>query len=121
MKVGIIGCGTIANNAHIPAYMANEKAEIKYFCDINLEQAQRAVEKNGCEKAVKDYMEVINDPEVDAVSVCTPNNVHSEISIAALKAVNMFVRKTCCKYVFRSLGNAKGPARNGQGLKHWCG
>lgn len=86
MKVGIIGCGTIANNAHIPAYMANEKAEIKYFCDINLEQAQRAAEKNGCGKAVKDYMEVINDPEVDAVSVCTPNNVHSEISIAALKA-----------------------------------
>ena len=34
MKVAIIGCGTIANNAHIPAYIKNEEAEIVYFCDI---------------------------------------------------------------------------------------
>ena len=34
MKVAVIGCGTIANNQHIPAYMENPKAEIKYFCDI---------------------------------------------------------------------------------------
>ena len=31
MKVGIIGCGTIANAQHIPAYLNNSKAEIKYF------------------------------------------------------------------------------------------
>lgn len=34
MKVAVIGCGNIANNAHIPAYMKNAEAEIKYFCDI---------------------------------------------------------------------------------------
>ena len=45
MKIGIIGCGTIANSAHIPAYMANEKAEIKYFCDIIPERAEAAVQK----------------------------------------------------------------------------
>ena len=44
MKVAIIGCGTIANNAHIPSYMNNAKAEIKYFCDIIPERAQAAVE-----------------------------------------------------------------------------
>ncbi len=43
MKIGIIGCGTIANNAHIPSYMKNEKAEIKYFCDILPERAEAAV------------------------------------------------------------------------------
>lgn len=86
MKIGVIGCGTIANNAHIPAYMKNEKAEIKYFCDIIPERAQAAVQKYGCAVAVTDYHEVINDPEIEAVSVCTPNKVHSEIAIAALKA-----------------------------------
>ena len=35
MKIGIIGCGTIANAAHIPAYLKNPDAEIKYFCDIH--------------------------------------------------------------------------------------
>ena len=34
MKIGIIGCGTIANNAHIPNYLKNEEVEIKYFCDL---------------------------------------------------------------------------------------
>ncbi len=86
MKIGIIGCGTIANNAHIPAYMNNRKAEIKYFCDIIMERAEKAVSQYGCGVAVKDYREVINDPEVAAVSVCTPNKMHSEIAIAALKA-----------------------------------
>ena len=42
-KVAVIGCGTIANNAHIPAYMGNDKAEIKYFCDIIPERAEAAV------------------------------------------------------------------------------
>ncbi len=86
MKIGIIGCGTIANSSHIPSYMNNKKAEIKYFCDIIPERAQAAVEKYGCGIAVTDYHEVINDPEVVAVSVCTPNKAHSEIAIAALKA-----------------------------------
>ena len=86
IKVGIIGCGTIANGAHIPAYMKNEEAEIVYFCDIIPERAEKAVKDYGCGKAVVDYHDVINDPEIDAVSVCTPNKAHSEITINALKA-----------------------------------
>lgn len=86
MKVAIIGCGTIANNAHIPAYMANSKAEIKYFCDIIPQRAEACVEKYGCGTAVADYQIVLADPEIEAISVCTPNKAHSEIAIAALKA-----------------------------------
>lgn len=86
MKIGVIGCGTIANAQHIPAYMKNEKAEIKYFCDIIPERAEKAVEKYGCGIAVTDYKEVIADKEIEAISVCTPNRVHSEITVDALKA-----------------------------------
>ena len=86
MKIAIIGCGTIANSAHIPAYIANPEAEIVYFCDIIPERAQAAVEKYGCGTAVVDYRDVLADPEVEAVSVCTPNNVHAQIAIDALHA-----------------------------------
>ena len=48
LKVAVIGCGNIANSAHIPAYMKNPDAEIKYFCDIIPERAEAAVEKYGC-------------------------------------------------------------------------
>lgn len=86
MKVAVIGCGTIAVGQHIPAYMKNPKVEIKYFCDILPEVAENAVKKFGCGIAVTDYRDVLADPEIDAVSVCTPNKAHSEIAIAALKA-----------------------------------
>ena len=86
MKVAVIGCGSIANSAHIPSYMANKEAEIKYFCDIIPERAEAAVEKYGCGIAISDYQVAINDPEVEAVSVCTPNYCHHTITIDALKA-----------------------------------
>ena len=86
IKVAVIGCGTIANSAHIPAYMKNDKAEIRYFCDIIPERAAAAVEKYGVGRAVADYHEVLADPEVEAVSVCTPNFMHSVIAVDALEA-----------------------------------
>lgn len=86
MKVAVIGCGNIANSAHIPSYKNNPEVEIKYFCDILPERAKAAVEKYGCGIAVEDYHDVLKDPEVEAVSVCTPNNMHSVIAIDALRA-----------------------------------
>lgn len=86
MKVAVIGCGTIANAAHIPSYMNNPEAEIKYFCDIIPERAEAAVKKYGCGTAITDYHIALNDPEIEAVSVCTPNNMHPTISIDAMRA-----------------------------------
>lgn len=86
MKIAVIGCGSIANSAHIPSYMNNPEAEIKYFCDIIPERAEAAVAKYGCGTAVVDYHDVLADPEIEAVSVCTPNNVHATIAIDALRA-----------------------------------
>ena len=85
-KIGIIGCGNIARGAHIPAYLKAEDAEIKYFCDIIPERAESCVRDYGCGIAVTDYKDVLADPEVDAISVCTPNLMHSIISIDAMRA-----------------------------------
>ncbi|MCL2056137.1 MAG: Gfo/Idh/MocA family oxidoreductase [Oscillospiraceae bacterium] len=86
MKIAIIGCGTIANAAHIPSYQNNPDAQIKYFCDIIPERAESAVEKYGCGIAITDYREALGDAEITAVSVCTPNNVHAQIAIDAMRA-----------------------------------
>lgn len=86
IKVAIIGCGTIANSAHIPSYLANPQAEIKYFCDIVLEKAEKAVADYGCGQAVADYRTILEDEEVEAVSICTSNDVHASISIDFLRA-----------------------------------
>jgi len=86
IKVAIIGCGTIAKHAHIPSYIANKDAEIKYFCDIIEERAEKAVKEHGCGTAITDYHDILNDPEVDAVSICTPNNVHASIAMDCMRA-----------------------------------
>lgn len=103
MKVAIIGCGNIANAAHIPAYIKNGKAEIKYFCDIVPERAKAAVEKYHCGTAISDYRRILQDDEVEAVSVCTPNNVHSVIAIDCLKAGKNVL---CEKPAARTYGEA---------------
>jgi len=86
LKVAVIGCGTIANSSHIPSYLKNDEVEIKYFCDIIPEKAQACVEKYGCATAVADYRDILNDPDLDAVSVCTHNDFHSIISTDFLRA-----------------------------------
>ena len=86
MKVAVIGCGCIANSAHIPSYMNNPEVEIAYFCDIIPERAQECVKKYGCGKAVVDFHDILKDKSVEAVSVCTPNNMHAPISIECLRA-----------------------------------
>ena len=84
-KVAIIGCGTIANAHHIRCYKENPDCEIIYFCDIVPERADKAVKEYECGKAVYDYKEIL-DSDIDAVSVCTPNNVHKQISVDFLRA-----------------------------------
>ena len=103
MKVAIIGCGTIANSAHIPAYKANESCEIVYFCDIIPERAKAAVADYGCGKAVEDYRVILSDESIEAVSVCTPNDVHATISIDCLKAGKHVL---CEKPAARTYGEA---------------
>lgn len=85
IKVGIIGCGKIAQVRHIPEYMANPNAQLCGFYDLNTQRAQELAQQYGG-KAYDSYEALLADPQIDAVSVCAANHVHAEISIAALKA-----------------------------------
>ena len=89
LKIGIIGCGGIANQKHFPALKNNgDLNEIVAFCDIIRERAEKAAEEFGSEgaKVYTDYRELLADPEVEVVHICTPNVSHSEIAVAAFAA-----------------------------------
>lgn len=85
MKVGIIGCGKIAQVRHIPEYLDNPDAEIGGYFDFNHERTQALAEKFGG-KSYDTVDEMLADPEIEAVSVCAANIAHAELSIKALKA-----------------------------------
>ena len=85
VKVGIIGCGKIAQVRHIPEYLDNPNAKLTGLYDLNLQRAKELAEKYDF-KSYESVEEMLADPEIDAVSVCVANHVHAEITIAALKA-----------------------------------
>jgi predicted dehydrogenase len=88
LKVGIIGCGGIANGKHMPNLKKLNEVEMVAFCDILGEKAQEAAEKYGAEdaKVYTDYKELLKDASIDTVHVCTPNRSHSFITVDALEA-----------------------------------
>ena len=85
--VAIVGCGRIANNAHLPALTKLENVRIKYACDLIIEKAQALKEKfPKIEQIITDYKVALADPEVEAVFVLTPNFAHYTITMDALRA-----------------------------------
>ena len=84
-NIGIIGCGKIAQTRHIPEYMDNQDSRLAAFYDVNAERARFLAKKYGG-RAYGTYRELLQDKEIDAVSVCVPNELHAQISIEALKA-----------------------------------
>jgi predicted dehydrogenase len=87
MKViAVIGCGRISK-IHFPALQVNKNVRIKYACDLLIEKANEA--KNTytkVENAITDYKIALQDKEVDAVYVLTPNYQHYTITMEALRA-----------------------------------
>jgi UDP-N-acetylglucosamine 3-dehydrogenase len=85
LKVGVIGCGSIAKYRHLPEYKLNKNVEIVAVCDIVAERAEKIAEEYGA-KAFSDYKEVLKLEDIDAISVCLPNYLHAPVSIDALNA-----------------------------------
>ncbi len=85
INIGIIGCGKIAQKRHIPEYLENVDANIVGFYDLNLARAEAISETYGG-TAFKSIEDLLADPSIDAVSVCTANHTHAAITIQALQA-----------------------------------
>lgn len=88
VKVGVIGCGGIANGKHMPSLAQLENVEMVAFCDLIEERAIKAAKKYGVEdaKVYTDYKELLKDDSIEVVHVCTPNRSHSFITVDALEA-----------------------------------
>jgi len=89
LQIGIIGCGGIANQKHLPSLSKlPELCELVAFCDIKEERAIAAAGKYGAAdaKTYVDYKELLKDESIDVVHVLTPNVAHSPITVDAFEA-----------------------------------
>ena len=85
-KVGIIGAGRIGrvHAQSITYHVVN--AEVKAMSDVRLEGVKEFADNLGIKEIYSDYKQILNDPEIDAVLVCSSTDTHSPISIEAMKA-----------------------------------
>lgn len=88
LRIGIVGCGGIANGKHLPSLKAINRADIVAFCDLIPERAEKACAEYGAEgaKIYTDYHRLLEDKSIDVVYVLTPNRMHAQVSIDALNA-----------------------------------
>ena len=89
--IGVIGTGFMGK-AHSIAYSASAsvfgiglRPNLEIVCDLSPERANQRATDLGFSRHTDKWQDVVNDPRVDLISVCTPNNTHSEISIGALE------------------------------------
>ncbi len=116
-KIGVIGAGSISD-AHLAAYRQHPDVEIAAICDLNEERARAKAEAYGASRVFTDYRELLKQPDIHGVSVCTWNNTHAEISIAALEAgKHVLVEKPLCKTVEEALRVEAAVRKSGKVLQ----
>jgi len=88
LRVGIIGCGAIAEQKYCLALSSIPEAEVVAFCDIIPEKAVALskIYKAPDAAIYEDYRELLKDDSIDVIHVCTPNVSHAPIAVAALNA-----------------------------------
>ncbi|GIO11407.1 oxidoreductase [Cohnella xylanilytica] len=117
LKVGVIGVGSISE-MHLKSYRNNPNSELYAICDMNLERAKAVASQYGAAKAYSSHEEMLADPELDAVSICTWNSTHAPISIAALNAgKHVLVEKPLCMTVEEALAVQQAVRSSGRILQ----
>jgi UDP-N-acetyl-2-amino-2-deoxyglucuronate dehydrogenase len=85
LNIGLIGCGRISKN-HFEAIAAQPDAQCIACCDIIEERTREAVQKHNIPTWTTNYEEMLQNPDIDLISICTPSGLHPEHGILAAKA-----------------------------------
>ena len=97
LRIGMIGYGFMGkthSNAYLQAarfFDSEHKPVLKALCARNQEKAKPFADNWGYESVESDWRELLKRDDIDAVDICTPNNLHKEIAIEAAKAGKMIL------------------------------
>jgi predicted dehydrogenase len=83
---GVIGTGIVGGAWHAHVYSHLPQSRLVAVCDLNEERAAEVAQKYGAQDVYTDYRELLQNPEIQAVSIATPDFAHREIAVAAAEA-----------------------------------
>lgn len=117
LRVAVIGAGSIAN-FHLTSYAANPDVRIVGIHDLNVERAREVAATYGAERVFETLDELLGDPTVEAVSICTWNDSHSRLAVAALDAgKHVLVEKPLSRTLAEAEDVERAAARSGRHLQ----
>ena len=83
LKIGVIGCGTVANIGHLPIYHKSPLTEIVAVADPLKSHIDHVQKRYNVQKVYQNPDDLLDDPNIDAVSICSPHWAHTEQVIRA--------------------------------------
>jgi len=86
LKVGVVGCGQVAQRFHIPSLLKIKNAEAVAVCDRDEELARRVAKRFHISRYYADFSEMLGKEELDMVHICTSPKAHATLSIQAMDA-----------------------------------
>ena len=86
LRLGLIGCGRVVEQCHLPALKAVPDIEIVAVSDDDLPRLDKIASRLGVRRRYSDYRAMLTDSAVDAVAICAPPQFHLEMGLAALDA-----------------------------------
>jgi predicted dehydrogenase len=86
VRLGIIGCGRVAEERHLPPLLNLPEVRVVAIADLDLARSSRLADRLGAALRFEDYRALLDRSDVDAVAILTPTGSHAEIGIAALDA-----------------------------------
>lgn len=112
LRIAVLGAGAWANNAHIPGWQRDERCEVVAICDPIGELANEFAARFNIPKATADWEQVVNDPSIDVIDVCTPSATHFTLAWAGLEANKHVLCEKPVAYDYRETRRAAALARS---------
>ncbi|MGA2239460.1 MAG: Gfo/Idh/MocA family oxidoreductase [Candidatus Bathyarchaeia archaeon] len=93
-KVGLIGCGDVAEKSHMRVYEYLGNPKVVAVADISIERAKSLANRHNVDRVYSNYLDLLGMDDLDFVDICTPTSTHCRIVSDAAKAGrNVFVEK----------------------------
>lgn len=85
-RVAVIGLGSVAQMVHLPNLMKIKNSEISSVAEISKSRLNQVADKFNIKNRYRDYNDLLNDDQTDAVIISTPTHLHKQIAIDCLNA-----------------------------------
>jgi len=111
VRVGVLGAGAWARQAHLPGYRRDPRCELVAIADPQIALAERAAQDFGIATAASDARQLFDRPDIDLIDVCTPSQTHFDLAWAALESGKHVLCEKPVAYDFRDTLRARDLAR----------